>query len=198
MKKTRAELRALNLAESDLPEDALAINESVIKEIEKGEKTLRRKIEKQEKIESLLAYQSVKRGVWFKEVVDPIIGFIIPGVGDLIGAALSLPALYVALFYVKSFPLVLAILYYNLMDLMISSVPIIGDIIDFFYHSHRRSANVLVGYVEGDEYVKGEVRRKAVWMGIGILVLCFIIYWLLKGVIGGMTWIAEQIGGLFG
>lgn len=189
MSKTREELRASLQENSNLSVNA-------IREIQRGERLLQKKQERQERIESSLSYQAVKKGVFFKEIVDPVIGFFIPGIGDIVGSVLSLPALYVAIFYVKSFPLVLAILYYNLVDFMISTIPFIGNIIDIFYLSHRKSAKVLVGFVEDNEEIKREVRNKAIWMGIGILILCFIIYWLIKWVALGMSWVYEQVAAL--
>lgn len=81
----------------------------------------------------------------FRIGLDGIIG-LIPGIGDLIGGGLSTWLLYQA--YQQNIPkMIIARMLVNiLIDAGLGSIPIIGDIFDFFWKSNLRNAELLDRY----------------------------------------------------
>lgn len=138
------------------------------------------------------------KNVMDRYYLDPLIGLFFPTVGDIFSSAMMLPFLTMSLFKIKSLPLTLAILYNMLMDMMLGIIPLwIGDLLDIFNRSYSKNYRLIVGFVEGDQEVIQEVNRKALLTAVGILVLCFIIYWLTKAVIYLTSELWEWVQGLF-
>ena len=123
-----------------------------------------------------------------KYFLDALLGFI-PSVGDLVSSVFGLPFIYVSLVKVKSISLTLAIIYNYLVDILLGSIPFfIGDAIDFFSKAHVKNLNLITRYVEGDKKTIRQVRSKALLTGILILVLCIIIYFVFRLLIGVTAW----------
>ena len=138
------------------------------------------------------------KNVMDRYYLDPLIGLFFPTAGDIFSSVMMLPFLTMSLFKIKSLPLTLAILYNMLMDMMLGIIPLwIGDLLDIFNRSYSKNYRLIVGFVEGDQEVIQEVNRKAVLTAVGILVLCFIIYWLTKAVIYLTSELWEWVQGLF-
>lgn len=112
---------------------------------------------------------------WF---LDPIVGFLIPGVGDFISSSATLPAIYVAVFKLRSFKLVMAILTTMLIDLLVGFVPFVGDLVDAFYKSSKIANRLIVGYVENDPVTLREIDKRAKWGTVG-LIICVLLIWML-------------------
>ena len=168
------------------------IESAAEKECRRKEEIERKRIERQRRLENSLSYRTVK---WTKTVLDdyyiePLLGFFMPGVGDWITAPFLLPYLYISLFKIHSLPLALAMIYNWLIDACISSIPFLGDIIDFFHKGYRKNYQLIVGYVEGDRDVISEVNGKAVKTVILIAVLCVILYYVVKLSMAIWNWIA--------
>ncbi len=115
-----------------------------------------------------LVWLAKKYDDWF---LDPLVGFVLPGVGDLISSAAILPALYIALFKIRSLKLAFAIFYIGILDLVVGAIPMAGDIIDAFYKANKKAARWIVGYVDNDSIVKEEVNSASKW---GVLVLALV------------------------
>ena len=123
-----------------------------------------------------------------KYFLDALLGFI-PSVGDLVSSVFGLPFIYISLVKVKSISLTLAIIYNYLVDILLGSIPFfIGDAIDFFSKAHVKNLNLITRYVEGDKKTIRQVRSKALLTGILILVLCIIIYFVFRLLIGVTEW----------
>ena len=123
-----------------------------------------------------------------KYFLDTLLGFI-PSVGDLVSSVFGLPFIYVSLVKVKSISLTLAIIYNYLVDILLGSIPFfIGDAIDFFSKAHVKNLNLITRYIEGDKKTIRQVRSKALLTGILILVLCIIIYFVFRLLIGVTEW----------
>lgn len=138
------------------------------------------------------------KNVMDRYYLDPLIGLFFPTAGDIFSSVMMLPFLTMSLFKIKSLPLTLAILYNMLMDMMLGIIPLwIGDLLDIFNRSYSKNYRLIVGFVEGDQEVIQEVNRKALLTAVGILVLCFIIYWLTKAVIYLTSELWEWVQGLF-
>lgn len=173
-------------------EKQMDIERSIRKEEQrKAEKEMRRM-----EIEMSSSYRMVQGIAKFmdKYLLDPIIGFFVPGIGDILSSVLVLPFIHVSLFKIKSVPLTLAVIYNVLIDVLIGLIPFyIGDIIDVFNRAYLKNARLITGFVEDDKEVISEVNRKAAWMGFMILVLCVLIYFMVLLVMKLMDW----LGGLW-
>jgi Domain of unknown function (DUF4112) len=75
--------------------------------------------------------------------VDPLLGLLLPGVGDLLGAALGLYPITLA--WRRGAPKVLlARMLLNLAaDAAGGAIPILGDVWDFLFRAHARNAELL-------------------------------------------------------
>ena len=127
-----------------------------------------------------------------KYFLDPIIGLIPGGIGDVLSSFLALAFIYFALVQVKSIPLTLAVICNVLKDALLGSIPFfIGDIIDVFNRSYVANLRLITGYVNDDKAVIHEVNRKATWSAIFIVILCVLIYFIVKWAIELGNWIVS-------
>src|SRR6478736_6082944 len=111
---------------------------------------------------SLRAAESLAR--WMDgRYVDPLLGFFLPGVGDLVSSLLGLYP--IALAWRRGAPkALLARMLLNLAaDAAGGSIPIVGDVWDFFFRAHARNHELLRARL-----TEGEVRaRWTDWLVIG-------------------------------
>lgn len=166
----------------------------------KEETRQERKWQRQMEIEESSSYSLIKNIVKYmdKWFLDPILGFFFPAGGDILGSVFALPFIYVSLFKVRSIPLTLAVIYHNLIDMLVGIIPFgIGDICDVFHRSNLKNFNLIKGFVEDDKAIIEEVNRKAVYMAIMIGLLCLLIYWLVGIVINITSAVWGWISGLF-
>jgi Domain of unknown function (DUF4112) len=103
--------------------------------------------------------------------LDPVLGFVAPWAGDLLGAGLGLYPLLLA--WRRGAPKgLLARMLLNLsVDLVTGAVPVVGDIWDFFFRAHRRNLNLLESRMTGD-VVKSSPRDGLVVLGAVLVFLC--------------------------
>ena len=114
--------------------------------------------------------------------LDGILGFIIPGFGDIISSLTAVPFICFSLFKVRSIPLTLAVTLNCLIDTLVSLVPFVGDICDFFFKANKKNLALITGYVRGDKEIEKQVNQKAIVSAIMIVVLVYIICWLYEKV----------------
>ena len=160
---------------------------------------IRRKEERRMDIELSTSYQMTQTiARWMdKYFLDPLVG-LIPGLGDVLSSLLVFPFIYVAAVKVRSLPLTLAVIFNVLRDMAIGLIPFwVGNILDFFNRAYLQNCRLIVGFVEDDREIIREVNRKAFWMGVGIVVCCFLIYWLISIAIAATAWIFNFISSLF-
>ena len=156
-----------------------------------------RQAEKEAKREALMSttsYRIMDKTARYmdKYFLDPIIGLIPGGVGDVLSSFLAIPCIYFALVQVKSIPLTLAVICNVLKDALLGSIPFfIGDIIDVFNRSYVANLRLITGYVNDDKAVIHEVNRKATWSAIFIVILCVLIYFIVKWAIELGNWIVS-------
>ena len=74
--------------------------------------------------------------------LDPIIGFV-PVVGDIIPAALSLYLISIAIEEQLDPKIISRMVFNTVADFAIGSIPVIGDVSDFFYKSHLKNLKLL-------------------------------------------------------
>lgn len=122
--------------------------------------------------------------------VDPLLG-LVPTVGDAVTSLLTLPYLFFSVFKLRSIPLTLALLCNMLIDFAMGVIPFwIGDVLDFFNRSYIKNYRLITGYVEGDEEMIKSVDRRAWWMAALIVVLCLLIWLLIKLAVWAWDWFA--------
>jgi hypothetical protein len=118
---------------------------------------------------SLRAAESLAR--WMDgRFVDPLLGLVLPGLGDLLSSLLGLYP--IALAWRRRAPkALLARMLLNLAaDAAGGSIPIIGDVWDFFFRAHARNHQLLRARL-----AQGEVRaRWTDWLVIGAAMLALL------------------------
>jgi hypothetical protein len=124
--------------------------------------------------------------------LDPLLGLLLPGVGDLLGSALGLYP--VALAWRRRAPkTLLARMILNLAaDAAGGAVPVVGDIWDFFFRAHARNLALLQARAGADE-VHGRW-TDAIVVGGALLVLLaalaapvVVAVWLWRAVAGRLA-----------
>ena len=135
-----------------------------------------------------LVYMAKKYDDWF---LDPIVGMVIPGVGDVISSIVVLPSLHVAMFKIKSFKLTFAIFYITILDVLCGIIPVFGDIVDAFYKTNKKAARWIVGYVEGDKVTISQVNKSAAWGSVMLIILGILIWALFSLLISIYHWFSN-------
>ena len=76
--------------------------------------------------------------------IDPLVGLVFPGAGDLLFAVVGMYPIFIA--WRRGMPaIVVARMIRNVaIDLLIGAVPVVGDLFDWVFKSHRRNANLLL------------------------------------------------------
>jgi hypothetical protein len=76
--------------------------------------------------------------------LDPVLGFVLPGVGDVVGSVFGLYVVSVAVR--RRLPVVvIARMLLNLgVDTLLGVVPVAGDLADVAFRAHRRNAELLL------------------------------------------------------
>lgn len=133
-----------------------------------------------------------------KYYLDAVLGFLLEGLGDLLTQLLTLPYIYVSAVKIRSVPLTLAVIYNALCDIALGLIPFyVGDVLDVFNKSFVRNFKLIVGFVEGDKKIISEVNSKAVKLGVLIVLLCVLIYFLVLIAMKVMAWLWGVIASLF-
>lgn len=82
--------------------------------------------------------------------LDPILGLIVPGAGDMLGSLLGLFGIAVAV-RLRAHPVVIARMLLNLaLDAVLGAIPLFGDVFDFYHRAHRRNLALLRHRGHGD------------------------------------------------
>jgi hypothetical protein len=88
---------------------------------------------------------AVRMADWLDDrYIDPIVGLVLPGAGDLLFAAVGMYPIFVALR--RGMPaIVVARMIRNVaIDLLFGARPVLGDVFDWVFKAHRRNANLLL------------------------------------------------------
>jgi hypothetical protein len=132
---------------------------------------------------SLRAAETLAR--WMDgRLVDPLLGLFLPGLGDLVSSLLGLYP--IALAWRRRVPKVLlARMLLNLAaDAAGGSIPIVGDVWDFFFRAHARNHQLLRARL-----AQGETRaRWTDWLVIGGAVLALLAALSLPVIVAIAAW----------
>lgn len=100
-------------------------------------------------------------------LVDPLLGLLLPGAGDLVGSVLGLYLVGIAVRRRMS-PVIVARMLLNLaLDAVFGAIPLIGDIADFAYKANQRNLALLV-----DRQATGRPTARD-WLAVGGAVAVF-------------------------
>lgn len=96
-----------------------------------------------------------------RAMLDPIIGFLLPGLGDVLGAAVGLYPVMVAV--QKKLPaVVIARMLINLgIDTAVGVVPVVGDLFDLAYRANQKNVRLLRARHAGGRSRPGD------WLAVG-------------------------------
>jgi len=78
-----------------------------------------------------------------RRYIDPILGLLLPGAGDTLGAVIGLLGVFAA-FKLRAHPLVIARMLLNLaVDGLLGAIPLLGPVLDLFYRANTRNLALL-------------------------------------------------------
>ena len=118
--------------------------------------------------------------------IDPLLGFFVPGLGDILGMALGMYLVVIAA-QRKVAPVVMARMFLNLTtDMLIGAVPVAGDLGDLAYRANKKNLALIEASVERDG--KASTRDWLAVFGAAALSI---------GVLVGVVWLAAKLLGLF-
>jgi uncharacterized protein DUF4112 len=120
--------------------------------------------------------------------LDPIIG-LIPGLGDMIGGAMSSYILFVAAQEGAPTSVLARMLGNIALDSLIGVVPVLGDLFDVGVKSNRRNVDLL------ERYLGAPKETKAASRGVVALILLAAVL-LIVGVIAAGVWVVRLLSGL--
>jgi hypothetical protein len=116
--------------------------------------------------------------------LDPLLGFLLPGVGDLVGSLLGLYLVIVAAKH-KASPLVIARMLMNLaFDALIGFTPVVGDIADVLFHANERNLALLearpTGRAKASDWILVVGAVVALLSVVGVVIYGFVrlVQWL--------------------
>jgi hypothetical protein len=134
--------------------------------------------------EDVRRIQTISR--WLDDrYIDPILGFVAPGVGDTVTAAFGVYVLVAAVRQGVP-PVVLARMILNLtLDVLFGAVPVIGDLFDFAYKAHKRNAALLI---ERHGQTRGTARDWLLVGGAALLLLAVLVIPIVL-----LVWFASSI-----
>ena len=120
--------------------------------------------------------------------LDPIIG-LIPGLGDVLGGAMSSYILFVAAQEGAPTSVLARMLGNIALDSLVGVVPVVGDLFDVGVKANRRNVDLL------ERYLGTPKETKAASRGVVALILLAAVL-LIVGVIAAGVWIVRLLGGL--
>lgn len=127
-------------------------------------------------------------GTRFTFGLDPIIG-LVPGLGDALSMGFQLLLAYTLIREGSSGKLRALLIINVLLDTSIGSIPVVGQVFDFFFKASQRNLKLTREYLyEGKHRGSG----KAIWLGVlGLFILTLIVIGYV------IVWIIQQIIELF-
>ncbi|HEX6104799.1 MAG TPA: DUF4112 domain-containing protein [Gemmatimonadales bacterium] len=109
-------------------------------------------------------------GTRFRFGLDSIIG-LVPGVGDLLGGALSLYIVMEAARLGVPRPLLVRMGYNVALDALVGSVPVLGDLFDAGFKANLRNLDLVQQHVERPAAARKSGRRFAAVLAGGLFLL---------------------------
>lgn len=118
-------------------------------------------------------------GTRFRFGLDPLLG-LIPGLGDAISLAISTMLIYTMTKNGVSRKVVILMMINVTIDAVLGSIPILGNIFDFFYKANSKNINLLKKHYQEDKY-QGSGTGILIFIALTFLViLLLVVYGLFK------------------
>lgn len=107
--------------------------------------------------------------------LDPILGLLFPGAGDMVTGAGSISLLFLAL--KERIPTVaIGRMVVNiLVDTVVGSVPVVGDAFDVVWRSNRMNLDIVQQYKDNPKAEPSRLDYALVYGGIGLVILSIVI-----------------------
>jgi hypothetical protein len=116
-------------------------------------------------------------GTNFRFGLDPILG-LLPVAGDLASFAVSATIVMTIARHGASSKLIVLMLLNIALDTLIGSIPLLGNVFDFFFKANERNVKMLHKYYEEGKY-QGSGKGIAIGVIIGIIVIFVLMVWAL-------------------
>lgn len=129
----------------------------------KEQERVAKKEAKREKMMNRSSYRIMVKTAKYMDqyYLDPLIGLIPGGVGDVLSSSLAMPFIYYSLCVVRSIPLTLAVIYNVLLDVLIGAIPFVGNVLDIFKRSYLDNLRLITGYIEDDKEIISKVEKES-------------------------------------
>ncbi len=101
--------------------------------------------------------------------LDPVVGLVLPGAGDLLTGAGSIALLFLALKEGVPTVWILRMILNIGIDTALGAVPLVGDVFDLFFRSNRKNLEIVLRTRSGD---KPRLRDYVV-VGLGVFLAVF-------------------------
>lgn len=124
-----------------------------------------------------------------QRLVDPALGFFLPGVGDALGSVLGLYGVYVALHLGISGVVVCRMLLNLALDAIFGAIPLIGVVPDLFFRAHARNLALIDARGQYGRATAGD------WFIVALAVLLFLALLALPIVLA--VWLANLLWAWF-
>ena len=124
-------------------------------------------------------------GTRFRFGLDPIIG-LLPGVGDLVGAGLSMYLIAEAARLGAPKSLLVRMFGNMFTEVVIGLVPLVGDLFDFYWKANSRNRDLLIAHIDGQlrpEPVGGVKRLLLIVLVVVTLLVLFLFYQDMLGLV---------------
>ncbi len=110
--------------------------------------------------------------------LDPIIG-LIPGIGDLVGAGLSLYLMGEAARLGAPRALLMRMAGNVLLEATVGVIPVLGDVFDFYWKANSRNLQLLTGHIDS-QLKPPEAQGTILNMLILVIVVALLVFLLFK------------------
>jgi Domain of unknown function (DUF4112) len=100
---------------------------------------------------------------------DPLLGFILPGVGDILGAVAGLYIVAIAVRHDTPRTVVARMLINLSVDCVAGVIPIVGDLFDVFNRANLRNARLLQQHLASPPCGRGRFRIRTLALPIALL-----------------------------
>ncbi|MBA2459156.1 MAG: DUF4112 domain-containing protein [Gemmatimonadales bacterium] len=129
-----------------------------------------RRAERLRRLGNLLDNSIPVPGTRFRFGLDTVIG-LVPGVGDLVGGALSVYIILEAARLGVPRPLLARMGYNVAVDTVVGGVPLLGDLFDAGFKANLRNLALVREHLERPAAVRQSGRRFAIVLAVGIFLL---------------------------
>jgi hypothetical protein len=112
-------------------------------------------------------------GTKFRVGLDPVLGLVLPGVGDAVGGFVSLGVMFLAVQYRVPAPIIGRMVVNVAVDSAIGSIPVVGDVFDFGWKANERNFELMALH-RGDLPKRGA--PIAYWLSVAGLLVVGLIF----------------------